>query len=111
MGATPVTSRPNARPRSAASAVLIDVSSAIPLLCYENRFGRKKTSAQRGRFANSMSEIEGNTAGLSPSTVKTLERLYRRKVPLGVIATPELMKTLCEASREASRQVGVLVHR
>ncbi len=58
-----------------------------------------------------MAEIEGNTAGLSPSAVKTLERLYRRKVPLASIATPELIKTLVDASREASRQVGVLVHR
>src|SRR5687767_1761764 len=58
-----------------------------------------------------MAAIEGNTAGLSPSAVKTLERLYRRKVPLASIATPELIKTLVEASREASRQVGVLVHR
>jgi GTP-binding protein HflX len=58
-----------------------------------------------------MVQIEGNTAGLSPHAVDTLERLYRRKVPLDHIATPELIKTLVEASKEASRQVGVLVHR
>lgn len=58
-----------------------------------------------------MSTIDGNTAGLSPATIKTLERLYRRKVPLAQIASPELMKTLVDASREAGRQVGVLVHR
>ena len=58
-----------------------------------------------------MGQIEGNTAGLSPQSVKMLERLYRRKVPLDHIATPELIKTLVEASKEAGRQVGVLVHR
>jgi GTPase len=56
-------------------------------------------------------QILGNTSGLSPLAVKTLERLYRRKVPLQHVTTPELNKTLIEASLEASRQVGVLVHR
>ncbi|MCA9618795.1 MAG: GTPase HflX [Myxococcales bacterium] len=55
--------------------------------------------------------ILGNTTGLSPLAIKTLERLYRRKVPLEHITTPELTKTLIEASAEARRQVGVLVHR
>jgi GTPase len=56
-------------------------------------------------------QIYGNTSGLSPLAVKTLERLYRRKVPLQHISTPELNKTLVDASHEAGRQVGVLVHR
>jgi len=58
-----------------------------------------------------MSTIDGNTAGLSPQSIQMLERLYRRKVPLTQIASPELIKTLVEASKEAGRQVGVLVHR
>jgi GTP-binding protein HflX len=58
-----------------------------------------------------MSHIEGNTTGLSPQATKTLERLYRRRVPLEHITTPELNKTLIEASLESGRQVGVLVHR
>ena len=56
-------------------------------------------------------DIQGNTTGLSPHARRTLERLYRRRVPLASIATPELVKTLCEASAETGRQVGVLVHR
>ena len=56
-------------------------------------------------------QILGNTTGLSPLATKTLQRLYRRKVPLEHITTPELNKTLMEASRECRRQVGVLVHR
>ncbi len=58
-----------------------------------------------------MRPIEGNTTGLSPQSTKTLQRLYRRKVGLEHIYTPELSKTLVEASNEAGRQVGVLIHR
>jgi len=56
-------------------------------------------------------QIEGNTTGLSPQATKTLRRLFRRKVGLEHIASPELIKTLIEASAECGRQVGVLVHR
>ncbi len=58
-----------------------------------------------------MSEIHGNTAGLAPSAWKALERIYRRRVPLERIATPELIRSLTDASRETGRQVGALVHR
>ncbi|MEI7893569.1 MAG: GTPase HflX [Myxococcales bacterium] len=56
-------------------------------------------------------ELHGNKTGLSPSAIKTLERLYRRRVPSSNITTPELTRTLVEASVETGRQVGVLVHR
>jgi GTPase len=58
-----------------------------------------------------MAEVYGNTTGLSPSALKTLERIYRRRVPLDRIATPELVRSLADASRETKRQVGALVHR
>jgi GTP-binding protein HflX len=58
-----------------------------------------------------MPEIYGNTTGLSPSAIKTLEHIYRRKIPLERVATPELLRSLCEASRQTGRQVGALVHR
>ena len=58
-----------------------------------------------------MHQLYGNTTGLSPHAVKALERIYRRKVPLEHIATPELIKSLAEASHETGRQVGALVHR
>jgi GTP-binding protein HflX len=58
-----------------------------------------------------MPQVYGNTNGLSPSAHKTLERIYRRKVPLAHIATPELIKSLAEATKETGRQVGALVHR
>ena len=58
-----------------------------------------------------MPQLYGNTTGLGPHATKTLERIYRRKVGLEHIATPELIKSLAEASHEIGRQVGALVHR
>jgi GTP-binding protein HflX len=58
-----------------------------------------------------MPQIHGNTSGLAPQAEKALERIYRRRVPLDRIATPELIRSLVEASRETKRQVGALVHR
>ncbi|MGE5786625.1 MAG: GTPase HflX [Myxococcales bacterium] len=58
-----------------------------------------------------MSQVIGNVTGLSPSALRLLERIYRRRVPLDCIATPELVRSLADASRESKRQVGALVHR
>jgi len=58
-----------------------------------------------------MVEVYGNKTGLAPSAVRALERIYRRRVPSDRITTPELVRSLCEASRETRRQVGALVHR
>jgi GTP-binding protein HflX len=60
---------------------------------------------------SSVIEIYGNKTGLSPQAVKTLERIYRRRVPIENITTPELTRSLVEASVETGRQVGALVHR
>ncbi len=40
-----------------------------------------------------------------------MERLYRRKVPLASLLTPELARQLAEISRSLHRQVGVLLNR
>lgn len=58
-----------------------------------------------------MPEVFGNTAGLAPQAHTALSRIYRRKVPLDRIATPELVRSLADASRLSKRQVGALVHR
>ncbi len=58
-----------------------------------------------------MPDIYGNTTGLSISATRALERIYRRRVPSDKIATPELVRSLADASRETKRQVGALVHR
>src|SRR5205814_514810 len=73
---------------------------------------RYERERRRGRRPHhGMPTLYGNTTGLSPHATKTLERIYRRKVPLDHIATPELIKSLAEASHEAGRQVAALVHR
>jgi GTP-binding protein HflX len=58
-----------------------------------------------------MAGVYGNLAGIAPHAHKALERIYRRRVPLDRIATPELLRSLAEASRATKRQVGALVHR
>jgi GTP-binding protein HflX len=58
-----------------------------------------------------MTQIYGNTTGVSPHARRLLERIYRRRVPLDCIATPELVRSLSEATLECKRQVGALVHR
>jgi GTPase len=56
-------------------------------------------------------EVHGNKTGLSPSALRTLERLFRRRVPATDVTTPELTRSLADASHETGRQIGVLVHR
>ncbi|NUP09508.1 MAG: GTPase HflX [Polyangiaceae bacterium] len=58
-----------------------------------------------------MPQVLGNTNGLAPHAHRTLERIYRRKVPLDAITTPELTRALADASKETGRQVGALVGR
>ena len=55
--------------------------------------------------------IYGNTTGLKPAEMKTLERLYRRKMPSGTVITPEAARALSEASAEIGRQVGLIIDR
>jgi GTP-binding protein HflX len=55
--------------------------------------------------------IHGNTAGLAPAERKALERIYRRRVPFDVLATPELTRALADVSHATGRQVGALVDR
>lgn len=55
--------------------------------------------------------IHGNTTGLKASQVKALERIYRRRLPVGEVITPELARYLTEQSRELRRQVGLIIDR
>ncbi len=56
-------------------------------------------------------EIYGDTSGLSPSETKALQHIYRRKVPLDRLTTPELTRALVGISHATGRQVGVLIDR
>ena len=64
----------------------------------------------RDRKAN-IPTIYGNTTGLKPAEMKTLERLYRRKMQSGTVITPEAARALSEASAEIGRQVGLIIDR
>jgi GTP-binding protein HflX len=56
-------------------------------------------------------QLHGNLTGLKPSQLKSLERLYRRRVPVGEVLTTDLARTLVEASLEIHRQIGLLISR
>ncbi len=55
--------------------------------------------------------LHGHTAGLKPSQIRRLERLYRRRVPPDKIISHELAKELTALSWELNRQLGLLVNR
>ncbi|MCP4641549.1 MAG: GTPase HflX [bacterium] len=55
--------------------------------------------------------IVGNTHGLKASPLRRLDRLARRKSPPEYVVSPDLARTLTEASHEIQRQVGVLIDR
>lgn len=55
--------------------------------------------------------IHGNLTGLRASDLKALEDLYTKRVPLDVLTTHELARTLAKFSHQTGRQVGVLVDR
>jgi GTP-binding protein HflX len=56
-------------------------------------------------------DVTGNTQGLKASEIKTLERVYRRRVAPDEVVSAELAAFLCEISAELHRQVGVLINR
>ena len=56
-------------------------------------------------------DVTGNLAGLKASEIKSLERLYRRRVAPSEIVSAELASQLALQSAELHRQVGVLIDR
>ncbi len=57
------------------------------------------------------STLHGNLAGLKPSQIQALERIYRRRIPPDQLITPELARYLSERSLELRRQLGVIIDR
>jgi GTPase len=55
--------------------------------------------------------LSGNLQGLSPSELKALERIYRRRVAPTEVVSTELAAYMAELSAELHRQVGVLIDR
>jgi len=58
-----------------------------------------------------MQEPTGNLAGLAPSELKALERIFRRRVAPTEVVSGELATYLAELSGELHRQIGVLIDR
>jgi len=58
-----------------------------------------------------MNTVTGNRAGLKPSEISALERIYRRRVAPSEIVSSELAGFLCELSRGLARQIGILLSR
>lgn len=58
-----------------------------------------------------MHKVQGNLLGLKPSHKQRLEKLYQRRVAPNQFISPELARSLCEISREISRQVGLFLDR
>ncbi|MFT3692466.1 MAG: GTPase HflX [Kofleriaceae bacterium] len=56
-------------------------------------------------------EVTGNTQGLKASEIKSLERLYRRRVAPTEIVSSELAQQMAIQAAELHRQVGVLIDR
>jgi GTP-binding protein HflX len=56
-------------------------------------------------------QLYGNLAGLKPSQLSALEKLYRRRIPPADLITPELALRMAELSEETGRQIGVLINR
>ncbi|MBK8480562.1 MAG: GTPase HflX [Proteobacteria bacterium] len=65
-------------------------------------------AASRG---TTTSEVTGNTNGLRASTVRAIERIFRRRVRPTEVVSGELATYLCRLSHELHRQIGVLIDR
>ncbi len=58
-----------------------------------------------------MKRLFGTTLGLKASQIRRLENLYRRRIPVESLVTPELTRDLSRLSFEIRRQVGLLIDR
>lgn len=56
-------------------------------------------------------KVHGNLQGLKSNQIKLLSNLYRRKVPPGMVVTPELARAMGELSTDMRREVAVLIDR
>ncbi len=55
--------------------------------------------------------LHGNLSGLKSAYLKELERLYRRKIPVQSIISPEAARAITQLSIRLNRQVGLMITR
>ncbi len=58
-----------------------------------------------------MKRLFGNTGGLKSDQLRRLENLYRRRVPVEFLISPELARDLSRLSHEIRRQIGLMIDR
>ena len=58
-----------------------------------------------------MPDVHGHLTGLSAVQKDRLERLYRRRIPSGVVVSHDLARELAQIDRLVGRRVGVLLDR
>lgn len=58
-----------------------------------------------------IAQVYGNLLGLKPSQIKSIERIYNRRIQPTLVITPELARYITELSREINRQIGIIVNR
>jgi len=58
-----------------------------------------------------MKKVFGNTNGLKANQIRRLENLYRRRIPVQLLVTPELARDISRISHETGRQIGLLINR
>lgn len=58
-----------------------------------------------------MKKLFGNIGGLKPNQIRKLENLYRRRIPVSFLISPELASDLCILSQEINRQIGLMINR
>jgi GTP-binding protein HflX len=56
-------------------------------------------------------KVFGNLHGLSPSQVRSLEKLYRRSITTGQLVTNELAREVYQCASDLGRRVGLLINR
>lgn len=60
---------------------------------------------------DTIAAIHGNITGLKKQSLSSLERIYRRKIPGGVLITPELARYIGGLSHDLGRQIGIITAR
>ncbi|TLY12644.1 MAG: hypothetical protein E6K69_10280 [Nitrospirae bacterium] len=59
----------------------------------------------------SIPSVYGNVNGLKPNQLLRLAHLYRRRVPIDKVITPELARACTELSQEIRCQIGLVITR
>src|SRR5206468_12176874 len=71
----------------------------------------QRRAARRLQGEAKIPTVQGNINGLKANHLLRLEHLYRRRVPVDTVITPELARACTELSHEIRRQIGLAITR